>query len=71
MRVVYPNIMKLSYDNTRTQTDRSLAELEAIEGRAPIDLFGEFYEMQNNQPMSEEQTEYMRELIAAAREEER
>ena len=63
MRVVYPNIMKLSYDNTRTQTDRSLAELEAIEGRAPIDLFEEFYEMQNNQPLSDEQKAFVQDCI--------
>ena len=63
--------MKLDYDNKRTRLNQEVSGAEAAEAKTPLELFGEFYEMQNNQPMSEEQTEYMRELIAAAREEER
>ncbi len=63
MRIVYPNIMKLSYDNLRTQNCQSLEDIKAIEGRTPIDLFGEFYEKQNNQPMSDEQRDFVMDCI--------
>ena len=55
MRVVYPNIMKLTYDNVRTRRNQSVSDLTSVEDRKPIDLFAEFYEKQNNQAMSEEQ----------------
>ena len=63
MRVVYPNIMKLTYDNLRTQSSQSLADLTAVENRHPIDLFGEFYEKQNNQAMSDEQRAFVMDCI--------
>ena len=71
LRVIYHRLMKLDYDNKRTRLNQEVSGAEAAEAKTPLELFGEFYELQNNQPMSEEQTEYMRELIAAAREEER
>ena len=71
LRVIYHRLMKLDYDNKRTRLNQEVSGAEAAEAKTPLELFGEFYEKQNNQPMSEEQTEYMRELIAAAREEER
>ena len=63
LRVVYPNIMKLTYDNTRTRADRLIEDARDVEKKSPLQLFGELYEMQNNQPMSPEQTDFARELI--------
>lgn len=63
LRRVYPNIMKLSYDNTRTREDRSLELNRDVEKKSPIDLFKEFYENQNNQSLTDEQREFMEELI--------
>lgn len=63
LRTVYPNIMKLDYDNQRTRSNQDISGAEEVEGKAPLDLFGEFFELQNNQPMSEEQTAFMEELI--------
>ena len=63
LRRVYPNIMKLSYDNTRTREDRSLVLNRDVEKKSPIDLFKEFYENQNNQSLTDEQREFMEELI--------
>ena len=63
LRLIYPNIMKLSYDNRRTQsTGGNFIEAE-VEKKSPLELFEEFYEAQNNQPMSEEQREFTRKLI--------
>ena len=34
-----------------------------VESKSPLELFSDFYELQNNQPMSQEQLEFMREMI--------
>lgn len=61
VRVVYRNVMKLDYDNVRT---RSLGEVEIpVDNRSPLDLFADFYRMQNNKPMSDEQTELIGKII--------
>ena len=63
LRVIYPNIMKLSYDNTRTRTNRIIDGAEDVQRKSPLQLFEELYEQQNNQPMSEEQRAFTQELI--------
>ena len=63
LRVIYPNLMKLSYDNKRTRENRTLSDTVDVENKSPLELFQEFYETQNNQPMSDEQTDFVVELI--------
>ena len=63
LRVIYPNIMKLSYDNKRTRENKVISNVENVEKKEPIELFEEFYELQNNRPMSEEQRVFSLELI--------
>ena len=63
LRTVYPNIMKLDYDNTRTRSNNEIKGGENVEKKQPLDLFKEFYELQNNQPMSREQVDFMDKLI--------
>ena len=63
LQAIYPNIMKLTYDNTRTRTDRLIEGAEDVEKKSPLQLFGELYELQNNQPMSDRQADFTRELI--------
>ena len=63
LRVIYPNLMKLDYDNTRTRGAFHLEDAADVEHLSPMELFAELYEKQNNQPMSEEQTEYMHDLM--------
>lgn len=63
LRTVYPNIMKLDYDNTRTRSNNEIKGGENVEKKQPLDLFKEFYELQNNQPMSREQADFMDKLI--------
>ena len=69
LRLIYPNIMKLSYDNTRTRTDRVIDAAADVQRKAPLELFEELYEMQNNQPMSEEQRIFAQDLIESIWEE--
>lgn len=63
LRTVYHNLMKLDYDNTRTRHSAAISGAENVETRSPIDLFAEFYELQNGLPMSAEQTELVASLI--------
>ncbi len=63
LRVVYHNMMKLDYDNKRTQSKVNIEGAADVENKSPLDLFKDFYELQNNQPMSEEQTAFMQDLI--------
>lgn len=63
LRVVYRNLMKMDYDNTRTRADVSVGEAEDVETRSLFDLFCELYEKQNNAPMSDGQKEFCRDLL--------
>ncbi len=63
LRVIYRNLMTLSYDNTRTRARTELGAAAETEKKTPLDLFAEFYEKQNGAPMDEEQRAFVRELI--------
>ena len=63
LRTVYPNLMKLDYDNRRTRESREISGAEDVENKSPLRLFADFYELQNNQPMSDAQKTYVEELI--------
>jgi len=63
LRVIYPNFMKISYDNARTRTDRVIDAAENVQKKTPLELFGELYELQNNQPMTDQQRAFMQEMI--------
>ncbi|MGN0573647.1 MAG: exonuclease SbcCD subunit D C-terminal domain-containing protein, partial [Acutalibacteraceae bacterium] len=71
LRVIYPNLMKLDYDNNRTRSGAKLDVIENIEHRSPLDLFSKFYEKQNNQPMTGGQSEFMESLIESIWEDEK
>ena len=68
LRVIYPNIMRLSYDNTRTRSSQVIGSAEQVQSRSPLDLFEELYQIQNNQPMSEVQRAFTQELIESIQE---
>lgn len=63
LRTIYHHLMKLDYDNKRTRSSVSISGDAEAESKTPYELFAEFYELQNNQPMNEEQSSYMTELI--------
>ena len=63
LRVIYKNIMKLDYDNKRTRTMNEIGGAENVKEKTPFAHFSEFYELQNGQPLSEEQTEFVSDII--------
>jgi len=64
LRVIYPNLMRLDYDNTRARASHVIERVQRSEQKSPLDLFGELYELQNGQPMSDVQTGCARNLLA-------
>ena len=69
LRLRYPNLMKLSYDNTRTRTNQMVDCAEDVQHKSPLALFEELYEKQNNQPLSQEQRSIIRTLMGSIWEE--
>ena len=58
LRYIYPNLMKLDYDNRRTRREGKVGKAEDVERKTPMELLGELYEKQNAAPMSEERTAF-------------
>lgn len=63
LRAVYPNLLRLDYDNRRTREKQTPEGAKEAEQQTPLAHFAEFYRIQNNQEMSEEQRAFMQELI--------
>lgn len=63
LRIIYPNVMSLRYDNARTREQNSLELDESVTARSPFELFSALYTAQNNAEMTDEQSELVRALI--------
>ena len=63
LRSIYPNIMKIDYDNNRTRSNQSVNGADRVDEKTPLELFEEFYLLQNNVEMNEEQRTFSAELI--------
>lgn len=63
LRTVYHNLMKLDYDNLRTRNMNFIDGAENVEKKSPYEHFAEFYEKQNNQPMNDNQSNFIRKMI--------
>ncbi|MDE7380084.1 MAG: exonuclease SbcCD subunit D [Clostridia bacterium] len=55
LRIIYPNVMSVRYDNTRTRENNIPLSSEAVGARSPMELFSALFEAQNNAEMTEEQ----------------
>ena len=69
LRTVYPNIMKLDYDNKRTRSRTQFVLIEDVEQKSELQLFEDFFEQQNGRPMNEDQRAYVADLFEKLREE--
>lgn len=64
LRVHYPHICRLRYDNTRTQANAEISVPTAAREASPMLLFSELYQLQNNSTLTPKQTEVLAEAIA-------
>lgn len=65
LRTQYKNLMKLDYDNMRTRNNQIIENPKGVAEKSPLQLFAEFYEKQNNKPMSEEQSAFSENIMQA------
>lgn len=68
LRAVYPNLMKLDYDNARTRAGALTQAPEELERKSELELFQDFYRQQNGRPMTEEQAALCARLIQEIKE---
>lgn len=68
LRLIYRGLMKLDYDNARTRSNAEITGAQVQRSRSPLELFADFYELQNNRPMTAEQLVFLEELIARTEE---
>lgn len=57
LRQVYPNLMSLDFENSRTGQSviRQISASGDVAGKSPLELFAEFYKIQNNIELTPEQ----------------
>lgn len=63
LRVIYPNIMSMEYDNSRVREAKKVEGVINVESKSPLELLKEFYVIQNNKEMSEEQTAFVEKFV--------
>lgn len=63
LRTIYHRLMKIDYDNKRTRMNAEINGTYEVDKKSPMELFSDFYELQNNQPMSTEQYDFIQKLI--------
>ncbi|MBP5614106.1 MAG: exonuclease SbcCD subunit D, partial [Bacteroidales bacterium] len=64
LRSIYPNLMELRYDNSRTRSENLPVEApDADSEKRPADFIRELYRIQNNTEMNMEQEAYLQTLI--------
>ena len=68
LRAIYPNLMRLEYDNKRTSMDQEIDGGRAEEQKTELELFEEFFALQNNSPMNAEQRAYSKKLLEELKE---
>ena len=65
LRIIYPNILTLGYQNTRTSRTGRIEVIESVEQMSDMEILEKLYEMQNNQKMQPEQQQYSEDVFIA------
>ena len=64
LRSVYKNILRLEYDNKRTSSYTNIdSNIQEVENISEIDLFSDFYKMQNNIEIDDDKKKIMLDII--------
>lgn len=63
VHTVYPNVMRLDYENIRTKSINFDTAAEDVARKSPLQLFKEFYTLQNNAEIDDEKTIIVTELL--------
>ena len=68
IRSIYPNVLKLEIQNSRTTLEIQQENLKEVKNKSEIELFNEFYKFQNNVELNDEQKEYIEKIIKEVKE---
>ena len=63
IRTVYPNVMRLEYDNLRHQELKSDISVEDLAPKSHLELFREFYLLQNNVELDNEKISIVNKIL--------
>lgn len=63
LRMIYPNVMVLDYDNQRTRNTAGMSGKTLSSEKSPLDNFKELFETINSKAMSKEQEDIITELV--------
>ena len=63
LRLIYHNLMKLDYDNKRTRAGGIIDADTQAQTKSPLELFSDFYRIQNGDSMNDEQQKYSQDMI--------
>lgn len=63
IRSVYPNVMKIDFDNLRTQKTEPDSVAKDVTKKSSLQLFEEFYKLNNNTDMNEEQKKIVQSIL--------
>ncbi len=67
VRAVYPNVMRLDFENSRTRESEFPVLSESLSYQTPNQVFAEFYQMQNGAAMDEEKGRVVDEIFESLR----
>ncbi len=65
LRTIYPNVLKLRYDNKRTRQDSQVHTLQSVAKKDPLVIFNDLFQEQNGRELSAGEETYLKELITS------
>lgn len=71
LRTIYPNLMKLDYDNKRTQSSGELTLADTVERRSPLQIFCDFYKQRMGNDMNDTQRNFCEKIMTEIWEDEK
>lgn len=63
LRTVYPNVLKISYDNKASRAAENIEKFSGVNEKKPLEIFETFYQSRRGAEMSDEQKTYIQALI--------
>lgn len=63
LRTVYPNVLKLSYDNKASRAAENVEKFSGVNEKKPLEIFEAFYQSRRDTEMNDEQKNYIQALI--------
>lgn len=63
LRTVYPNVLKITYDNMASRAAENVERLGAVDKKNPFEIFEAFFNSRRGRDMDEDEKEYVHSLI--------